>query len=187
MQVGKSLVPLLLLAASMACTTGRANVIEDQPTLVVPPVPPRSIEPLPVVEPPPVEPEPTPAAPVTPPARTKPVARNDAKPEPKPEPPDTTTSGATLPNAPPPVAPLRTPATPTGPEAIRQVRDMVNRTESVLSRVDYQKLNPDRRLAYDTAKSFIQQAEEALKKEDLTLALSFAGRAENIAKQLEAR
>ena len=186
MALGKSLVLLLTLAVSAACSSGRAQVIEDRPTLVVPPVPPRTIEPPLLVEPPPADPpvEPVPAT-TTPPNKPKPTPRNESKPEPKPETPPETTN-ATVPN-PPPVLPLRTPTTPSGPEATRQVREVLARAEYVLDKVDYQKLTPDRRATYDSAKSFMTQADEALKKEDLTLARSFADRAENIAKQLESR
>lgn len=188
MQIGKSLVLLLLLAGAAACSTGRAQAIEDKPTLVVPPVPPRSINPAPVIEPPPVAPEPAPMLPPPPaPAKSRPAARNETKPEPKPEAPPEAGNSTLLPNPPPPVAPLRTATTPTGPEAAKQVREILGRAENVLSRVDYQKLTADRRATYDSAKSFIEQAEAALKKEDLTLARSFADRAQNIAKQLEAR
>jgi outer membrane biosynthesis protein TonB len=175
-----------MLAVSAACSSGRAQVIEDKPTLVVPPVPARNIEPPPPVEPPPVDPpeDPTPAV-DPPPSKPKSAPRNETKPESKPENPPEATSAA-APN-PPPVAPLRTPTTPSGPEAARQVRESLARTDSILSRVDYQKLTGDRRANYDQAKSFMSQADEALKKEDVTLARSFADRAENIAKMLEAR
>jgi outer membrane biosynthesis protein TonB len=186
MPLGKSLVLLLMLAVSAACSSGRAQVIEDRPTLVVPPVPPRTIEPPALVLPPPVDPPADPApATSTPASKPKSTPKNEAKPEPKPETPPETTI-ATVPN-PPPVAPLRTPTTPSGPEATRQIKDILARAENVLSRVDYQKLTADRRATYESAKSFIAQADEAIKKEDLTLARSFAERAENIAKQLEAR
>lgn len=186
MQKMKTLVLLLMAVATAACGAARAQVVEDQPTLVVPPVPPRTIEPPPAVEPPIIEPvqdlSPPPTAPLKP---KSPAARSEAKPEPKPEtPPETTTAAATNP---PPVEPLRTPTTPSGPEAARQVREALARTESVLSRVDYQKLTADRRATYDAAKGYMQQADEALKKEDITQARMFALRAENVAKQLESR
>ena len=135
----------------------------------------------------------TPAPPATPapaPAsKPKPTTRENNKPEPKPEtPPETTNAtGAATTNPPPPVAPLRTPTTPVGPEATRQIREMLARAQSILNNVDYQKLTPDRRATYDSAKSYITQSEDAMKKDDLMVARSFAERAEIIAKQLEGR
>jgi hypothetical protein len=97
--------------------------------------------------------------------------------------PEATTAAATPPPA--PVAPLRSSSTPSGADALRQVRDTIKRAEGILERVDYQKLSPDRRATYDGAKNFIQQSEEKIKQEDLTLALNFAKRAEEAAKSLE--
>ena len=57
--------PVLAVAGAVAsgCASSRAQVLEDQPTLSVPPVPPRTIEPPAIVEPPPVEPLPEVALP----------------------------------------------------------------------------------------------------------------------------
>ena len=57
----RPLLPLLgaLAVAALAatgCATGRAQVIEESPTLALPPVPPRAIEPQPTVEPVEIEP-----------------------------------------------------------------------------------------------------------------------------------
>ena len=181
----QKLLLLVLLGASLAgCASTRAQVVEDQPALVVPPVPPRSIEPPRVVEPPPAEPAVEP--PPTPTTTFKPANRsprqNAEKQESKPPdvPPDTT-----VPANPSPVPPLRTATTPSGPEAARQIRDILERATNVLAKVDYQKLSDDRKANYNSAKNYMQQADEALKKDDLTLARSFADRAENIAKVLE--
>ncbi len=56
---GLRLVVLLLVVAAGAasCASG-AHALEDRPTLAVPDVPPRTIEPHPVAELPPVEPIP---------------------------------------------------------------------------------------------------------------------------------
>jgi len=187
-QLTKQLVLLLILAVcAAACTAGRAQDIEEAPTLVVPPVPPRAIEPAASTEPMPVLPVVDNIAPPAP-APTKPrntAQKTEAKPEPKPETPPET-ANATVPN-PPPVEPLRTPTTPSGPEAEKQIRDVLNTADVMLGRVDYQKLTADRRATYDSAKNFMQQAEGALKKEDLTQARLFANRALNIAKVLEGR
>jgi len=145
-------------------------------------VPPRAIEPAVIAEAPPVEPLPEVAPP---PATTaKPTARANrtTKPEPEPKPEPVEAPPA---NTPAPVAPLRTAATPSGPEATRQIRDTLDRAKAVLNRVDFQKLSDDRKANYKAAQSYIEQGLEALKKDDLTLARSFAERADIIARQLE--
>lgn len=173
---------LVTATFAVGCATGRAQVADQPPALVVPPVPPRAIEPAVIAEAPPVEPLPE-VAPV-PTTTAKPAGRANraTKPEPesKPEPVETPT-----PTNPPPVAPLRTAATPSGPEATRQIRDTLDRARGLLSRVDFQKLSDDRKANYKTAQNYIEQSLDALKKDDLTLARSFAERAENIARQLE--
>jgi outer membrane biosynthesis protein TonB len=177
-----------LCGVAAGCASGRAQTVEDRPTLVVPPVPPRSIEPPRPAEPPAIEPVPEIPPATTPPAKPKPPAnRNTTEPKPVPQPtqepiPD---SGTGVTPNPPPVQPLRTPTTPSGPDATRQIREILQRAEAMLAKVDYQRLSEDRRANYNTAKNWMAQADEALKKEDLTLARSFAERAENIAKQLE--
>jgi hypothetical protein len=172
---------LVLVLCAAGCVTSRAQIPEQPPTLVVPPVPPRAIEPPPPAEPPaappPAEPPPAPA----PAARTRPRPQSDVKPDQKQEPP--TETAAAAPN-PPPVAPLRTPTAPTGLEATRQIRDIIDNTQKMLDKVDVQGLSDDRKAHYVSAKAFIQQAEEALKKEELTQARSFAERAQNFARLL---
>jgi outer membrane biosynthesis protein TonB len=173
---------VLTATSAIGCATGKAQIAEQAPALVVPPVPPRAIEPPVIAEPPPAEPLPE-VAPV-PTTAAKPAGRSNrtAKPEPesKPEPVETP-----APASPPPVAPLRTPATPSGPEAARQVRETLERAKGVLNRVDFQKLSDDRKANYKAAQNYIEQGLDALKKDDVTLARSFAERAENIARQLE--
>lgn len=188
MQNVKALVLLLLITSTAACAGNRVPIIEDQPTLVVPPVPPRTIEAQPATEPPVIDPVPEllPPPPAPKPKANVPRNSTESKPEPKPEIPPETTTAASASN-PPPVEPLRTQTTPSGPEAMRQIQESLARTDNVLSRVDYQKLTPDSKATYQAAKDFKQQAEEALKKDDINQARAFALRAENIAKKLEPR
>lgn len=175
---------LLVGASAVACASGKAQIIEDRPTLAVPPVPARTIEPQPAAELPPVAPAPESSpAPASSP-KPKPTARNstnEPKPaDPKPETPET--APATPP--PPPVAPLRSPSTPSGADALRQARDTIARAEAIMKNVDFQKLSEDRKATYNFAKSYIAQAEEKIKQEDYALALSFAQRAETSFKTL---
>ena len=84
---------------------------------------------------------------------------------------------------PPPVAPLRTSTTPTGPEATRQIREILDHAAD--ARQGRLALSDDRKANYNSAKAYMQQAEEALKKEELTQARALAERAVNIAKLLQ--
>ena len=174
---------LVVVLGAAGCVTSRAQIPEPPPALVVPPVPPRAIEPPvivePPVEPPPVEPLPAPVTTSKPP-RPRPAAD---KPDPKQEPPPD--SGATLPT-PAPVAPLRSAATPSGPEATKQIREILDSTQKMLDKVDPASLaSDDRKANFEQAKAFLRQADDALKKEELTQARLFAERAQNIAKQLQ--
>jgi outer membrane biosynthesis protein TonB len=187
-EAGTRLLLLMMLGASVAgCTASRGQVFEDQPTLVVPPVPPRAIDPPQTAELPAVEPMPdTPIPP--PPTTTKPSGRSSNRTEPKPEPkPETPPETTSSPPNPPPVPALRTPATPSGPDATRQIRESLDRATGMLNKVDYQKLTSDGRANYNTAKGLIDQGNEALNKGDLASAVTFANRAESIAKLLASR
>jgi len=188
----KRLFVLLVLGlTAAACASSRAQqIVEDRPTLVVPPVPARSIEPPQPTEPPEIPPVPDIPPPSAPATKPKPLAggrtgnatepRTETKPE---QPIPDSGTGSSIPN-PPPVAPLRTPTTPSAP----QIKEIIDRASVMLNtRVDYQRLSDDGKANYNQAKAYIEQAGDALKKEDLALAKSFADRAENIAKALTGR
>jgi hypothetical protein len=183
----RALLLILMTGALAGCASTRAQTPpEDHPTLAVPPVPPRVIDPLPSGEPPAIEPvTDLPGAPAAPP-RPRPPAREAARPETKPEakpdaPPDPATAQPPVPS---PVPPLRTPGTADPAEVARQVLTVIDRTVKLLEGIDYQKLGEDRRVNYNHAKNFTKQAEEALKKNDVVLAKSLADRAETIARAL---
>ena len=172
-----------LAAAAGGCATSRAQIPEQQPTLVVPPVPPRAIEPPPSIEPPAARPGRAAAElPAADHASRRPRAPADrAKPDPKQEPPVETV----------PTPPTRRRWRRCGRRRRRAVpRPRVRFARSSTARsgcstsVDYPKLSDDRKANFTSAKAFMQQAEEALKKEELTQARSFAERAQNIAKLL---
>jgi hypothetical protein len=173
---------LVIGLGASGCGASRTLMPEPQPTLIVPPVPPRAIEPPPVVEipvePPPVEPLPPPAS-SSKPKPSRPAA--EAKAEPKQDVPIEPV--AVPPAAPPPVAQLRTPASPIGPEAVRQIREILDNTQKMLDSVQ-PPLSDDRKANLTSARALMQQSEEALRKEELTQARSFAERALNIAKVL---
>ena len=179
----RSVAVLLVMALGISgCVSSRAQMPEPEPTLIVPAVPPRAIEPPLVVEtpvePPPVEPLPPPTT-NSKPRPSRPAAESKADPKQ-----DAPVEPVTAPPAPPPpVAQLRTPATPTGPEAIRQIREILDNTQKMLDSVQ-PPLSDDRKANLTSARALMQQSEEALRKEELAQARSFAERALNIAKVL---
>jgi uncharacterized protein (DUF885 family) len=90
------------------------------------------------------------------------------------------------PPAPPPATLQQ--ALPTSPsDLVRQVRDQLNQAQADLRRVDYQRLKADGRSQYDTAKRFIDQAEQALREKNLVFAAKVAEKAAGLAASLAGR
>jgi outer membrane biosynthesis protein TonB len=177
---------VVLTALSGACVTTRAATPADRPALVVPPPPPRVITPPPVAETTP-QPEPVGELPTAskPPARPRPPQpKEPVKPDPKPEtPPDT----APIPPVTPPLAQPQLRVPESGDASARQVRDIIERTRRMLLGIDYGPLSDVRKKAYDDAKIFAQQAEDALKLNNVVFAKELADKAERLAKELQGR
>jgi hypothetical protein len=176
-------VPQLVFIATMtasmfACAKAHARVEPPLPVLTPPPPPPRVVdtyidEPVPTVEPSPVE-----SALATPPPR--PTARPQIqRPEPpKPEPPRTEIER-------PAATPLALTLKPTaGSEAKTEasIRSLLGEAQRNLQRVNYSVLDADLRAAYDIARRFMEQSQEALK----TGNLAFAGKLADKAAQMAA-
>src|SRR5688572_11518731 len=162
-----------VIVASSACVTTSGETVVSRPPLEVPPAPPRVITPLPLPEPPPVEePAEDPAA-AKPPAPPKPKpAPNNTKPDPKQEPPIDPVPVVPPPPAPtgPPAPTLSTPPQGDANALSRQIRDNIERTRRTLENINYGPLSNDRKKAYDDAKLFATQAEDALKVSNLVFA-----------------
>ena len=177
-------------AIAAGCVTTRAQAPGPKmPALEVPPVPPRMIEPA-ALPPAPVPELVEDLPPAQPPAapRPRPAARdNTQKPEPKPaEPPAAEQPPAVAVNPPAAtVPPLRTAKIGDGVQAERQIRDIIGRANGLLGRVDYRRLTPERRKAYDQAKQFIDGAEAAIRDAKFEYALELADKAETFAKELQ--
>jgi hypothetical protein len=185
----------ILAAASgaSACVTGRAQTPTQRPALEVPPPPPRVVEPLPAEPAPPLEPvaDLPPATSTS--VRNRPAPRDTgpreaAKPDPKPEPPAAAapetaspapTTGAN------PAPQIRTPDD--NSETARQVRDILDRASKALASIDYRPLTRQRKESYDTAKRFIQQAEDAIKASNFVYARFLADKADILSKELQGR
>lgn len=182
------LIPLVACSATL-----KAKAAPERPALDVPPPPPRVIEPTP---PPEAAPEPVPDLPPAPaptrPNRTTTVRPNpqppDTKLEPKPE-----TAPLEAPTQGPPVQPvakvpqLVTPQTADAAEAEKNVRATLDRAKVLLSTVNYNPLSNERKKAYNDAKAFIQQAEDAIKQRNYVFAQGVATKAETLANELAGR
>ncbi len=184
--------PLIVLAAlgADACASAAAKT-QDRPDLTIPPPPPHvvPITPEPVVDPV----ADIPAAGAPPAARPGRSVRDSA---PKPPPADKTDTkpGELKPEAPIAETPLApTPQGPApqlraeGPATEATVRASLDRARGLLNTVDYRRLTVQRRKAYDDAKAFAVQAEEALKSGNVVFAQGVATKAETLAKELAGR
>lgn len=186
-------IPAIVLAPLLGgCASASAKAPADRPAMNVPPPPPRIIEPSP--EPPP---EPVNELPTAPPAGSgairapRPAApRPEAKPEtpaeaPKPE----AAKPAEVKAEPPsePVPQLRTPQTADTSGAARTVHETVERATTMLGGVDYGPLSNNRKKAYNDAKRFILQAEDALKRGNFAFAQGVATKAETLARELSGK
>jgi hypothetical protein len=168
------LIVVTALAASLgACAKARAHNVPPMPLLAPPPPPPRIVEtyndePVPTVEPSPVEAA-LAAPPVRPPARPPATRIESPKPEPVRTEPDRPTT------APPALTLKPTPGVAAKTEA--SIRELLGRARRDLQQVNYAALGADGRAQYDTARRFMDQAEEALKGGNLAFAGKLADKA----------
>lgn len=170
------LIVTLISVSGIACAKARANTEIVMPELLPPPPPPRVIETFPSAPVPTIEPSPGESALSEPPAPApKPPV---VKPEPqKIEPVETSIDRApvgapSLTIKPGPGAPAQTEAS---------IRAFLERAMRDLQRVKYAALSADGRAQYDTARRFIQQAEDALKTANLPFASKLADKAATMA------
>ena len=182
-----SAVAVLVGLAGAACTTARAAAPVERPSLEVPPPPPRVVVPLPARQPQlePVE-HLTPSPPPVPKAR--PPRENSAPKDPKPEDPK--------PVEPPPVAPpaqepaaapqLRLPENSGSPQ-VGQISAVISRARQILGKIPAEGLSPAAKKTHKEATMFADQADDALKNNNLALAREFADKAERLAKGLQGR
>ena len=176
---------VLVAMSAAACAKLQARTEPAMPTLSPPPPPPRVVaryveEPPAVAEAPPAE-EPVPSTAATratpkPPA-PRPVVEPTLKPTPPPVEPERPAA------APPPSLTLK-PAPGAESPTQESVRDKLNRAARDLSRVNYGTLKQDGKTQYDTAKRFMQQAEEALRGGNLIFAGTLADKAATMASVL---
>ena len=184
---------VLMAPLAAACTHAQAKTTPEMPPLEMPVPPPREVQPTEVEAPPPLplvsEPAHNPPARLrpAPPARTAEPAKAATEP-PKPEPAPISEPAAKPADEPPkPLTTLQTTPAAAEVEVERGIRASIQRANSDLNRIDYRTLNADARTQYDTAKRFLQQAEENIRSKNLVFAKTMAEKAAALAVQLAPR
>jgi hypothetical protein len=186
----------VLGSLALACATGigatgcakmQAKTVPDGPPLEVPAPPARVISPAeePVAAAPlePLESAPAPASPTRKPARRQvnPDAAQRSEPAPA--------ADAPAPQPAPPEPAVTTPApTLRAPgSAEKPIRDLVASAQRDLAKVDYAKLTSAGKAQYEQSKRFAEQAEQALKDQNIPYALTLADKAAILASELLGR
>jgi hypothetical protein len=171
--------------SAAGCAKARAATVPDGPPLAMPLPPPRVFVPVdeeqPLAAGPAVPETPTAEAPKLPPRRPVPRAASapePEKPEPAPQPPTP---------APEPQRELRAASTPADAEADKKIRALLGVATKNLGKVDYQKLSVLGREQYEQAKSFGEQAGEALALRNYVFAETLADKAAKLASELLGR
>jgi outer membrane biosynthesis protein TonB len=180
-RLGCATVVALALAAS-ACASAQARSEPGGPALASPVPPPHAIVPVEIVE----EPAAPPALPSPKPVIVRPSSRRSAakperaaeKPVEKPDP----AAVPAQPAAPPAAPPLQTTADVEG--MATAIRKRMDQASADLDRTEYGALSTERRAQFDTAKRFLQQADEALKEKNLVFAEQLADKAATLAAAL---
>lgn len=176
MGAGRFLLLVGLTASLGACAAKAQTRTEvEMPLLDPPPAPPRVVANYPIeLESVPVVPTVEPAAPARAPVRTQRPERPEpaqAAPEPVQEAPRTASSASlTL-----------TPSPGTETQTAAAIRDLMARATRDLSRINQASLNADGRTQFDTARRFLQQADEALKARNIVFAGKLADKAATMA------
>jgi hypothetical protein len=182
---------VLMAPIASACTHAQAKTTPEMPPLEMPVPPPRDVQPTEVEAPPPLplvsEPAHNPPARLrpAPPARTEP-AKAAAEP-PKPEPAPVIEQPKPADEPPKPLTTLQTTPPAAEGEVERGIRASIQRANTDLNRIDYRALNSDARTQYDSAKRFLQTADDAIRTKNLVLAKTVAEKAAVIAAQLAGR
>ncbi len=168
---------IVLVSAFMAACTAKAQVRTEppMPLLDPPPPPPRVVAVYaPDPEPLPTTPAVEPAAPVRPPARPSPPPQ-------RPEPVTAATPEADTVARPPAPSLTMTPTPGSEAQTVAAIRELLGQATRDLARVNASSLSGDGRAQYDTARRFIQQAEDALKTRNVVFAGKLADKAATMA------
>ena len=180
---------LLVGAAAAGCAKAQARTAEGAP-LEMPTPPPRVL--APVEEPPVATVEPVEPAPSPPRASPRPVSRGNGRTEPAQKPeaaaePPTVQVPVPPAEVTPPPEPARLLRAPGGAASEAGIRQRLTVAQRNLRRVDYGKLSADGRAVYDQSKRFAEQAEQALKDQNLVFAATLADKAATLSSDLQGR
>jgi hypothetical protein len=177
---------MVIVAAALvgACASNPAQSSVAVPLEIPAPPPRATLAPVPSTDAPsPERPTPAPAAP----AGTAAASPAPASPAPA--------AASPAPASPAPAAASPAPARPAPPElrpaesagrtpTAAQVRESLGRTKQTLDLINLQRLNAGQRADYDSARRFLEQAEAAVKENNLLLAQSSAEKAATLAEGL---
>lgn len=169
------------LLVTPACRRPQVVTIPPLPDLEVPLPPPRNVEPPETQTPQPVSLVDVPARTVERPRVAAPPPPRESRPEPRPEPPAADTKP---PEEGKPVTTLQVTSTDRDAEVETRIRGILSAANTDLNQVDYRKLEPDAQMQYETVKSFMRQAEDALKSKNMVFAQTMAEKAATLASQL---
>ena len=176
------LVIVPLAVAGTACRTARAAEPIERPALEVPPPPPRVIVPLPGPNVPPRL-EPVEELPVTTEKSQNKPRANREKPDPNKPDPKVEVEANTPPA--PATPPVRV-ENPNSAQLSTQVRDTLARAKAIIDGIERNSLGSEpRRKAYDQAKLFAEEAEDAIQKNNLVYAREMADKAERLASSIK--
>ncbi len=168
---------ILVLSALLCGCAAKAQVLTEpaaMPALDPPPPPPR------VVAQYAPEPEPVAAPAVTDPVVTAKPATRPSRPEQRPDPPAAVQDAEALTRPPAPSLTL-TPTPGSEAQTVVAIRSLLLRATRDLSRVNAASLSNDGRAQYESARRFIQQAEDALKTRNVVFAGKLADKAATMA------
>ncbi len=172
---------------SAGCHRAHAKTLPESPPLEVPAVPPREVVPIEVETPQPMplpeEPARTPSPRLRPSPPQTPRAEQPRTEAPKTEQPPVEAPKPEEEPAKPPALLQTTPPNTEG-DLERGIRASLTRAQTDLNRIDAARLNADARVQYETAKSFIRQAEQAVRAKNLSFAKIVADKAAVLAAQL---
>jgi hypothetical protein len=167
---------VVLLSASLGACAAKAEVRTEValPLLDPPPAPPRVVAVYTEPEPPPVAPAVDAPAPVKPPARP---SRAEVRPEPVADAPEPAGAGRPTPA----LSLTLTPSPGAETQTAAAIRDLMARASRDLARVNGASLSSDGRAQLETARRFLQQADEALKARNIVFAGKLADKAATMA------
>ena len=167
---------IVLLSASLGACAAKAQVRTEVevPLLDPPPPPPRVVA---VYAP---EPELLPITPAVEPSTPVRPQSRPSRPEQRPET-ATTTEPVESASRPPSPSLTLTPSPGSEAQTVTAIRGLLERATRDLSRVNSASLNNDGRAQYDTARRFIQQAQDALTARNIVFAGKLADKAATMA------